>query len=56
MEKKRKYVPPTVEVTHVVLEGNIAAQSTVTSIKLEDWVDDPNNNTSANDADIVLPF
>ena len=56
MEKNKKmvYVPPTVEVIQVVLEGCIA-QSVMKTIVLEDWIDET-YNPSIDNADIVLPF
>ena len=52
--KKMKYVPPTLEVTRVVLEAVIAA-SPVQKVNLKNWeyetADDPDNN-----ADIILIF
>ena len=53
--KKMIYVPPTVEVTTIVLEGGIAVQSPVRTINVEKWdIDDPDQ--PANNADIILPF
>jgi len=39
MEKseKNKYVSPSVEVNQVFLEGNIAVQSPVRNVNVEDW-------------------
>ena len=52
--KKMIYVPPMVEVTTIILEGGIAVQSPVRTIKVEKWeIDEP---TLENNADIVLPF
>ena len=55
MKKKMIYVAPSVRIARVILEGCIAAQSVVTSVKVMDWqyeqADLPENNT-----DIVLPY
>ena len=55
MEKKMTYVPPTIEVTRVVLEGNIAVQSVAKTIELKQWESDP--EAGINDsADIWVNF
>ena len=55
MEKKMIYVPPTIVVTRVVLEGNIAAISVNKKIDVESWVNDPEPNVNTND-DIWVNF
>ena len=54
--KKMIYVPPTVEVTAIVLEGGIAVQSLVRTINVEEWDTSDNPDQPANNADIILPF
>jgi len=49
------YVPPTVVVTRVVLEGNIATVSVTKKVDVMKWVDDPEPNTNTND-DIWVNF
>jgi len=57
MEKKRnnkiEYVPPTAEITNVVLERVITA-SPVQKVELKDWDPDPNPNDVKNHADVWL--
>ena len=53
--KKRSYLPPNIEVTQVVLEGNIAVQSVNKKIDVENWIDDPEQGTNDN-ADVWVNF
>ena len=39
-EIMNEYVPPRVEVNPVVLEANIALQSPIQRIEMEDWVEE----------------
>ena len=54
VSKKVNYVPPTMEITHVVLETVIAA-SPIQKVNLKNWEyetqDEPDNNT-----DVILIF
>ena len=36
-KEKRIYIPPTLDVTQVVLENNVAIQSPVKKVELKDW-------------------
>ena len=53
--KKMIYLPPSIEVTTVRLEGSIAVQSPVRTISVEKW-EIENPDRPENNADIVLPF
>ena len=55
MDKKEKkfYIPPTLEITRVVLEGNIAVQSPVQKVNLQNWVDE-GPAIDENNADVWL--
>jgi len=55
MKKRMIYVPPTIVVTQVVLEGNIATQSFKKTIDVEKWQDDPEPSVNTND-DIWVNF
>ena len=48
-ERKKPYVPPTLSIHRIMLEGDIANQSPIDSVNLQDWTyespeSDPNNN------------
>ena len=55
MNKKMRYLPPNIEIIQVVLEGNIAAQSVIKKIDVENWIDDPEQGTNDN-ADVWVNF
>ena len=54
-EQKKVYVPPSVTVTRVILEGYIAALSVVRSVDVTDW-EYEQGDLPENNADIILPF
>ena len=52
-KRKKFYVPPTLYVLRVMLEGNIAVQSPVQKVNVQEWVyEGPEKD--ANNADIWL--
>jgi len=51
--KKRFYIPPTLEIIRVALEGNIAVQSPVQKVNLQNWVDE-GPAIDENNADVWL--
>ena len=53
-EIMNKYVPPKVEVNPVVLEGNIAQNSPIMKIDMEDW--EPDEPVTPDTGDIYLPI
>jgi len=54
---KMVYVPPTVEVIKIALEGVIATSgSLIQHIELEPWRTDDNLNDPQNNADIYVNF
>jgi len=55
---KMVYVPPTVEVVKVILEGVIAASgpTPVQHIELKPWENDPDAGSPPNNSDIYLNF
>ena len=55
MKRKMIYIPPTIEVTQVVLEGNIAVQSVNKKIDVKDWEPDPEQGTN-DKSDIWVNF
>ena len=52
-KKKNIYIPPTVEVTQVVLETVIAA-SPIQKVNLQDWEHD--TDVSSSNTDVILYF
>ena len=54
--EKMIYVPPTVEITRIVLEGGIAVQSPVRTVNVEKWDLSDSPDQPENNADIILPF
>jgi len=53
VKEKRFYVPPTLEVRQMILEGNIALQSPVKSVELKPWAEESFDVTE-NNSDIWL--
>ena len=54
-QAKKIYLPPTVKVTQVILEGSIAIQSPIRQVNLEDWeYDEYGPNHDSNNSDIWL--
>ena len=51
--ERKLYVPPTFDVQHVMLEGDIAVQSPMQKVNVEDWVDEGPEEAD-NNADIWL--
>jgi len=49
-----EYVPPKLEINPVVLEGNIAQNSPIMKIDMEDWEDDV--QVTPDTGDIFLPI
>ena len=48
-KRKKFYVPPTLRIHRIMLEGDIAVQSPIQNVNLQDWKyetpeSDPNNN------------
>jgi hypothetical protein len=50
---KKKYIPPTVEIDQIALEGNIAMQSPAVNINMNDW-DTPDEVVTPDTGDIYL--
>ena len=53
-EEKRFYVPPTLEVRQVILEGNIAIQSPIQKVELKNWDYEGPEDDVKNNVDIWL--
>ena len=54
-QAKKIYVPPTVKVTRVLLEGSIAIQSPIQQVNFEDWsYDEYPSSHESNNRDIWL--
>jgi len=52
--EKKFYIPPTLEVTRVMLEHNVAIQSPVKNVELKDWSYEGPENDVNNNADVWL--
>jgi hypothetical protein len=52
--EKNTYIPPTVEVNPVVLDANIALQSPIRNIEVQDWDQQPEVNVTPDTGDIFL--
>jgi len=53
-KNKKKYIPPKVEITRVVLE-NVIAASPVQKVNLKDW-DYETEHVQGNNSDVILYF
>ena len=52
-KRKKVYVPPTLSVQRIRLEGDVAVQSPVQKVNLQDW-DEEGPEVNENNADIWL--
>ena len=52
--EKKFYIPPTFEITRVMLEGNIAIQSPVKKVDLKSWDNEGPDDDVNNNADVWL--
>jgi hypothetical protein len=53
--EKSVYVPPTVKIYYLTLEGSIALQSPIQKVRLNDWIEE-GPEVPANNSDIWLDF
>ena len=53
--KKKMYVPPTLEILHIALDGNIAVQSPVQKVDVKGWESEGIEN-ERNNSDIWLDW
>ena len=54
-KRKKLYIPPTLHVLRVILDGNIAVQSPVQKVDVKNW-DYEGTEKEENNADIWLNF
>ena len=52
--ERKLYVPPTFDVQHVMLEGDITVHSPIQKVDVENWVNEGPENDVDNNADIWL--
>ena len=53
-ERKKPYVPPTLSIHRIILEGDIAVQSPIKKVELQDWEYETPDGKPDNNADIWL--
>ena len=53
-KRKKFYVPPTLHIQRIMLEGDIAVQSPVKKVELQDWTRETPETNPNNNADIWL--
>ena len=52
-KEKKMYVPPTLEITQVFLESNMAFQSPIKKVDLKNWIDE-GPEVAENNSDVWL--